>query len=214
MLTISPQLLKRVFLSAALTTTMSTGLALAQATSPDPAMTAPTTSETKTMDNYLNNHPQVAKELHDNPSLINNPQWLASHPKVQSYMSTHPALKTDAVVHPDQFVNHTERQDAARDHKGLNSVDEFARDHPKVANELKDNPKLIDDPKFLANHPGLDSYLAKHPEIRQEAQAHPDAFANAAERNNRYNEAHEGHSTTKPAAAKSAAAPRPAAARK
>jgi hypothetical protein len=198
MLNISPQLIKRTSLSIALATTMCTGMALAQEASPDAQMVKPTTAETNSMDHYLNNHPDVAKQLHDDPSLINNPQWLAQHPKVQNYMNNHPGMKTDAASHPDQFVNHTERQDLERDHKGMNSVDTFAHEHPKVADELKNNPKLIDDPKFLATHPGLDDYLAKHPEIRQEAQAHPDAFAKAAERNNKYNNDHP-HSTAAPA---------------
>ena len=201
MLTISPKLLKRAFLSVALTTTMGTGMALAQATSPDPAMTAPTTGETNTMDHYLNNHPDVAKELHDNPSLINNQQWLAAHPKVQDYMSSHPSLKTDAVAHPDQFVNHTERQDLERDHRALNSTDAFMKNHPEMASELKSNPKLIDDPKYLAQHPELDNYLAKHPDVRRAAQAHPDYFAKAAERNNQYNQNHQ-HNSPRPAAAR------------
>ncbi|HTA23734.1 MAG TPA: hypothetical protein VK763_09390 [Terriglobales bacterium] len=194
MLNISPKLLKRASMSVALATTLCAGMALAQDTTPQPQpssdaqMVRPSSSETNTMDHYLNNHPDVAKQLHEDPSLINNPQWLASHPKVQSYMNSHPAMKADAATHPGEFVNHTERQDLTRDHKALNGVDALAHDHPQIANELKNNPKLIDDPKYLAQHPGLDSYLAQHPEIRQEAQAHPNAFAKDVERNNKYNE--------------------------
>jgi hypothetical protein len=189
MLNISPRLLKRASMSIALATTMCTGMALAQGTSANTTV-MPDGAEVNTMDHYLNNHPEVAKQLHEDPSLINNPQWLAEHPKVQNYLASHPGLKADAVSHPNEFVNRTERQDLERDHKGLNSVDTFAREHPKVADELKNNPKLIDDPKYLATHPGLDKYLSEHPEIRQEAQAHPDAFAKAAERNERYNKNH------------------------
>src|SRR5580693_582372 len=187
MLNISPQLIKRTSLSIALATTMCTGMALAQEASPDAQMVKPTTAETNSMDHYLNNHPDVAKQLHDNPSLINNPQWLAQHPNVQNYMNSHPAMKTDAATHPGEFVNHTERHDLAADHKALNGTDAFMKNHPKVADELKANPKLVDDPNYLAKHPELDNYLAKHPEVRQEAMAHPDAFAKAAEDNSKYN---------------------------
>jgi hypothetical protein len=209
MLNISPDLLKRAFLSIALTSAMCMGTAVAQEASTDP-MVKPDAAETTTMDNYLNNHPKVAKELHENPSLINNPQWLAQHPNVNSYMAHHPALKTDAASRPNEFVNHTERQDLERDHKGLNNMDALAREHPKVADELKNNPRLIDDPKYLASHPGLDNYLAKHPEIRQEAQAHPEAFAKAAEANHNYDK---NHYPAKPAPAKPATT-RPASAAK
>ena len=201
MLNISPQLIKRTSLSIALATTMCMGMALAQNSSADAGVVAPTTAETNTMDHYLNTHPEAAKQLHDDPSLINNPQWLAQHPNVQSYLNSHPGMKADAVSHPNEFVNHTERHDMAVDHKALTGVDELAHDHPKIADELKNNPKLIDDPKYLAQHPGLDKYLAQHPEIRQEAQAHPDAFAKAVEKNKAFNQERNNeraHSTAMP----------------
>jgi hypothetical protein len=191
MLNISPRLLKRASISFALVTTMGIGMAVAQTTSPDPAMTNPSSSETNTMDRYLNSNPRIAQQLHNDPSLINNPQWLADHPKVQSYMNSHPSMKNDAANNPAGFVNHTERHDLNADHKALNGTDNFMRDHPKVAQELKSDPKLIDDPKYLADHPGLDDYLAKHPAVRREAMAHPDGFAKAAEANNRYEKTHE-----------------------
>ena len=211
MLNISPKLLKRVSLSMALAAIVCAGMALAQDTPPSPSsdaqMVNPSSSETKTMDHYLNNHPEVAKQLHDNPSLINNPQWLAQHPNVQNYMNSHPSMKTDAATHPGEFVNHTERHDLAADHKALNGTDAFMKNHPKVADELKANPKLVDDPNYLAKHPELDNYLAKHPEVRQEAQAHPDAFAKAAEDNSKYNDERAHRASTAPLpAARTAAA--------
>lgn len=194
MLDISPQLLKRAFLSIALTVTMSTGMAFAQSSASDPGMVNPNPSETHTMDNYLNNNPRIAKELHENPSLINDPKWLSEHPKVQNWMNSHPTMKTDAATRTSQFVNQTERHDLKVDHQALNGTDAFMKNHPQVAGELKNDPNLINDPNYLAKHPQLDNYLAKHPEVRKDWQEHPKEFAKAAERNNRYNEAHEGHS--------------------
>jgi hypothetical protein len=196
MLNISPELIKRASLSLALAMTMSMAMAVAQTNSSDTTMVDPTKPETNTMDQYLNNHPGVANQLHNNPSLINNPQWLAQHPKVQNYMNSHPALKTDAAAHPDTFVNKTEHHDVVADHKALNATDAYAREHPEIADQLKNNPKLIDDPKYLADHPGLDKYLAQHPEIRQAAQAHPDTFAKAAEANNKYEKNHRAATAT------------------
>ena len=198
MRTISPELLKRTLLTATLTATLGMGVAFAQIASTTDSTVKPDGAETNTMDHYLNNHPEEAKELHANPSLINDPKWLAEHPKVQTYMARHPGLKSDAASRPNEFVNHTERQDLARDHKGLNNVDNYARQHPEVANELKNNPKLIDDPKYLAQHPGLDKYLEKHPEAREAAMRHPDEFAHAAEANEKYDKNHQQRNLSKP----------------
>ncbi|MFZ0285804.1 MAG: hypothetical protein WAL32_11295 [Terriglobales bacterium] len=187
MLNISPALLKHTCLSITLTTALSMGTAFAQTTTPDPNYASPTTGETGSMDRYLNNHPGIANELHKDPSLINNPQWLAQHPKVQNFMTNHPAMKTDAANDPGKFVNHTERHDLANDHKALNGTNRFMKDHPEVAGELKKDPNLINDPNYLAKHPELNNYLAQHPGIRREAEAHPESFARAAEANNKYN---------------------------
>jgi hypothetical protein len=34
----------------------------------------------------------------------------------------------------------------------------------------------VDNPQFLATHPGLDEYFRNHPEIRSELREHPDRF--------------------------------------
>jgi len=54
--------------------------------------------------------------------------------------------------------------------------------HPQVAQQLNRDPRLADNPQFLATHPGLDSYLATHPQVRARLQQHPGRFMNG-ERN-------------------------------
>jgi hypothetical protein len=48
--------------------------------------------------------------------------------------------------------------------------------HPEVAQQLGHDPRLVDNPRFLANHPGLDEYFRNHPEVRSDLQNHPDRF--------------------------------------
>src|SRR5258708_7966739 len=48
--------------------------------------------------------------------------------------------------------------------------------HPEVAQQLAGRPGLVDNPQYLANHPGLDAYLAAHPIVRTELQTHPNRF--------------------------------------
>jgi hypothetical protein len=49
----------------------------------------------------------------------------------------------------------------------------YLDEHPEVASQLGHDPRLVDNPHFLATHPGLDSYLARHPGVRTELQSHP-----------------------------------------
>jgi hypothetical protein len=167
-----------------------TGVGLAQTSATDPTIQAPTGAEQNQMDRYLTNHPEAAKELHENPSLINDPKWLGQHPDVQKYMVQHPNLKQSAVSNPKSLVNNTERHTIQEDHRMMTNTNRYLDQHPEIRNELKNNPKLIDDPKYLAAHPDLSKELAEHPEIRQEAMNHPKDFKKAAEANGRYNKNH------------------------
>jgi len=46
----------------------------------------------------------------------------------------------------------------------------------KVAAELEKNPNLVDDPKYLEQHPRLGDYLANHPEAKANIKKDPKAF--------------------------------------
>jgi hypothetical protein len=45
-------------------------------------------------------------------------------------------------------------------------LDHFLMTHPEVAKRLAADPKLADDPEFLAKHPGLKNLLITHPDTK------------------------------------------------
>ena len=51
-------------------------------------------------------------------------------------------------------------------HKFLNS-------HPKVATELRKDPELAENKRYLKKHPELASFLKHHPAIKRELKLHP-----------------------------------------
>ena len=55
----------------------------------------------------------------------------------------------------------------------------FLENHPRVARELAHNPKLIDNKRFVQNHPQLESFLKNHPEARRDFRQHPEKFMRA-----------------------------------
>jgi len=195
MLNASPKLLSRCAALIALALSIGMGAALAQDS------TAGVPAEQKdSIQDYLTNHPEQAKQLHENPNLINDPNWLAKNPQVQTYMQKHPDLKSSAASNPNEFVNRSEMGTLRGDHGALNRSTNYLNKHPDIKRDLEKDPKLIDDPKYLAQHPALEKELARHPEIRNEAMNHPEGFKQAAERNARYNERHHAHPTAKPKA--------------
>jgi len=131
---------------------------------------------------YLDEHPEVAHQLGANPSLADNPQFLAAHPGLDDYLSHHPEVRQDLQQHPYRFMSDEWRYDHPGHGDGIThgEVGRFDNgyldEHPEVAEQLGRDPRLVDNPQFLATHPGLDDYFKNHPEIREELQNHPDRF--------------------------------------
>jgi hypothetical protein len=46
----------------------------------------------------------------------------------------------------------------------------------EVEEQLEKNPKLVDDPNYLEQHPRLARYIKNHPEAKQEIERDPRAF--------------------------------------
>ncbi|MFZ1890344.1 MAG: hypothetical protein WAU33_20140 [Candidatus Binataceae bacterium] len=61
---------------------------------------------------YLDEHPEVAHELGQNPGLVDNPQFMAQHPGLQQYFANHPEVRADLKAHPDRFMSDEWRHDA------------------------------------------------------------------------------------------------------
>lgn len=177
--------------------------ALAQ-TSPTPPEPAPTVTaapgandhdinrtELNHFDEYLDSHPGVHKQLNHDPSLINSQGYLEEHPQLQTFLKNHPGVQEESGENPKQFM-HRENQFLKHggdvSHAEAARADHYFDQHPKLARQLQNNPKLVDNPKYMANHPGFYDYLQKHPEIRQDIKQNPYAF----QRRQRQFERHEG----------------------
>jgi hypothetical protein len=151
---------------------------------------------------YLDEHPEVARELGRDPRLVDNPQFLATHPGFDSYLAAHPGVRTELQTHPDRFMSDEWRDDVYGRRGNLGDgitrgeVSRFDNgyldEHPEVAQQLGHDPRLADNPQFLATHPGLDSYLAAHPGVRTELQAHPGRFMTDEWKHERFEDGH-GH---------------------
>jgi hypothetical protein len=47
-------------------------------------------TEVANLDHYLDRHPEVAQQLQQHPGLVDNRQYVASHPGLHAYLATHP----------------------------------------------------------------------------------------------------------------------------
>jgi hypothetical protein len=59
----------------------------------------------------------------------------------------------------------------------LQTWDEFAASHPRIANALAYRPSLMNDPAYLSKHPDLNTFFQAHPEVREAMAKDPGDFA-------------------------------------
>ena len=65
--------------------------AKAQGTKPLPD-TDTTRQELASFDQFLDSHRETAEQLRKDPSLVNNEEFLKSHPALQTYLQQHPQV--------------------------------------------------------------------------------------------------------------------------
>ena len=58
----------------------------------------------------------------------------------------------------------------------LAQFDQFLDKHPEIAEQLRKDPSLADNQKFLQTHPALQTFLQDQPDIRAQLRQHPEAF--------------------------------------
>jgi hypothetical protein len=180
----------RKFLTILFAIAFAGGLVLpAKAQSPYNSGITPT--EIGNFNTYLNNHPETAQELAANPQLVRDPNFYSTHPGLESFHNPGQFMRTEQGGYQWQRGGQGPAGWGSAWHGGgsgpigaragavANFNSGYLDQHPGVAQELAQNPKLVDDPQFRAAHPGLDQYLAAHPEVRGELQQHPERFMTA-----------------------------------
>ena len=154
----------------------------AQNTKPLPD-TDTTRQELASFDQFLDSHRETAEQLRKDPSLVNNQEFLKSHPALQSYLQQHPQVSEEIKESPETFMrkeNRFDRQEYSRDRdttrRELANFDQFLDGHRETAEQLRKDPSLVNNEQFVKSHPDLQAYLQQHPEVREEVKENPNAF--------------------------------------
>jgi hypothetical protein len=148
-----------------------------------------TRTELANMDKFLDRHPEIVEQLRKDPSLVDNKKFVDSHPDLKQFLADHPGVREEFKEHPNAFMHDEERFDRHEDQGRygitrveLANTDKFLDRHPEIAEQLRKDPSLVDNKKFVDNHPDLKQFLADHPEVREEFKEHPNAFMRDEER--------------------------------
>src|SRR4029077_9052184 len=122
-----------------------------------------TRRELASFDQFMDGHPEVAEQIHRDPSLVNNEEFVEKHPALQEYLQQHPEVRQEIRENPNVFMRQEQRfdrreddrdRDRARDppRRQLASFDQFMDSHHEIAEQLRKNPSLMDDREFVKNH--------------------------------------------------------------
>src|ERR1700733_832011 len=133
-------------------------------------------------DQFLDSHREVADQLRKTPSLIDDPQYLQSHPELDAYLQDHPSVKQEISARPDTFMRQEDLyardanlrdRDAGRQDPNAGRQDRDA-DRRDVANEAgrqdRDGDRR-DVAKFYR-------FLDEHREIAQQVRKDPSLLEN------------------------------------
>jgi hypothetical protein len=138
-------------------------------------------------DQFLDSHRETAEQLREDPSLVNNDEYVRNHPELQAYLQEHPGIREEIKENPDAFMRQESRYDRRDDDRDrgrdrdinrqeLARFDQFLDSHRETAEQLRKDPSLADNEEFIKNHPALQTYLRDHPELREQLKSNPNAF--------------------------------------
>lgn len=161
-------------------------------------------------DQFLDSHREIADQLRRTPSLIDDPQFLQSHPELSAYLQDHASVKQEISQNPGTFMRLEDlygRDSGLRDRDAggrdrgdfrpapppdrddarpeVASFDRFLDEHREIGEQVRKDPSLCDNRDFVRDHPALDSYLRDNPGVRDQLRQDPNAFMQQADLFNR-----------------------------
>jgi hypothetical protein len=110
---------------------------------------------------FLEGHQNIAVQLHSTPWLVDNYNYLQTHPELKQYLQDHPGVKEAISQNPVAFM----KEDAQSSE--LAQFSRFLDTHREIAEQLRNNPTLADNTNFLESHPELKTYLDQHQAVKQ-----------------------------------------------
>jgi hypothetical protein len=152
-----------------------------------------TRAELDNLDNYCDAHPDLARQISANPGLTRNPEFLEAHPEFATFLRNHGGVAAQLDAHPGWMMwreHNFERVEngPAPTAPQVHRFDSYLDNHQQIANQLSRDPRLVDNPEYMEQHPGLRDYLANHPTVRTELKTHPDWFMQRERNNERHDD--------------------------
>jgi len=134
---------------------------------------------------FLDSHPEIAEQLHKDPSLADNQQFLKTHAPLQAYLQEHSAIREQLKTNPNASMQQEDAfgRDNRQDHdQRVASFKQFLDGHANISDELSKDPTRVKDHQYVQKRPELEAYLNAHPDIREQLMANPRDFIHGQQR--------------------------------
>jgi hypothetical protein len=144
-------------------------------------------------DRFLDGHREIAEQVRKDPSLLDNRDFVQSHPALQTYLQDNPGVRDQFRQDPNAFrqqENSYDRdsnlrdRDAMHDHDRMADFGGFLGNHSDIQRDLSRDPSVVKDHDYVQNHAELNTYLNAHPDVRDELMSNPQGFVQGAQQYN------------------------------
>ena len=137
--------------------------------------------ELASFDRFLDSHREEAEQLRRNPSLVNNQQFVQSHPALQSYLQQNPNVRQAIAQDPNAFMRQENQFDRREDMNRGHSMEaanfrDFLGSHSNISQDLTRDPRKANDINYQNSHPEFRSYLSAHPGVQTALNQNPENF--------------------------------------
>ena len=75
-----------------------------------------TKQEVATFDQFLDSHPKIARDINEDPSRVNDKDWVSNHPELKDFLESHPKIREELRENPQAFVNNGRRYEHSDKH--------------------------------------------------------------------------------------------------
>jgi hypothetical protein len=137
--------------------------------------------EQRSWDNYLEDHPQIARDLSHDPELINDARFVHDRRSLDDWLHEHPAAARVIQASPREYIPRGGVTASRYDYEpptveDIQSFERYLDRNWEVAEELYRNPQLINEAGYVHARPSLNDWLDDHPRAARAIQAEPERF--------------------------------------
>jgi len=138
------------------------------------------------MDQFLEDHSKIARDLTKDPLLVTNHKFLDHHKDLRQFFDEHVRVREAFAEDPRYFVPGNDfgaspppleiKKEQELSNRDLAETEAFLRKHKDVAKKMRNDPLVAQDVSFLHHHGDLREFLDTHPHIQIELEEHPRYF--------------------------------------